>query len=98
MKIKLDEDGILLADAKVKDFVKEAIANQQDVHTAQELVLLGLRAELLELPIAQRPQVEWEVYGQQVHFDKDLRSHDAWLDPRACVSEDFLHRLILGIK
>jgi hypothetical protein len=98
MKITLDEDGILLPDTIVQDFVKEAVANRTDVHTAQELVLLGLRAELLDIPIAMRPKVEWTIYGKQVHFDKDLRSFDAWLDPRTCVSEGFLNRLILGLK
>lgn len=95
MKITLDEHGILMPDTAVEHFVKDAVLNQRDVHTAQELVVLGLRAELNDIPVDKRPQIEWVFYGKEVHFDKDMRSFDAHQDSRTSIGEGFLCRLIL---
>ena len=42
------------------------------------LTLEILRAALHEMPIDERPPITWIVYGKEVFFDKDLKSHDAF--------------------
>lgn len=82
MKVTLDEHGIELADVAMKPYVKHHLDGKLDMHFSNVLTLEILRAALHEMPIDERPPITWIVYGKEVFFDKDLKSHDAWKDPR----------------
>lgn len=82
MKFILDEHGDCIADARMAFAAQSAIQNQKDLHVANEAFLTVFRAELCKIPVANRPKIEWKIYGKEVHFDDMLRSMDAWDDPR----------------
>lgn len=76
MKFILNDNGVALGDYAVQSYIDEKIAKLEDIHTSQSLVLDVMRATLLKMPIETRPEVEWEIYGLEYHYDKDLRTND----------------------
>ena len=82
MKITLDESGMCMPDANMMSFAKEAVRLRMDVHVANIGAVDCLRAVLFKTKLMDRPIVDWKFYGETVNFDSDLRSHDAWDDPR----------------
>lgn len=94
MKITLDETGEAMADVKVESYVRHMIRHECDIHTSQLLVFDWARAVLHDIPVKERPQVEWFVYGKSITMDDDLRSFEAWADPRAQISEKALMILL----
>ncbi len=90
MRVTLDEHGIAVPDAQVQRFVDHHLLFKMDIHVSNELVILVLRAALFQKAIQDRPYIKWIFYGKDVHFDKDMRSGDAWQDPRTCVAENAL--------
>lgn len=82
MKVTLDEHGVALPDVEMEQWVKDCFEKGQDIHISNLLTLDYVRAYLKRIPADQRPQVQWFVYGCEVCFDNDLRSHDAFLDSR----------------
>lgn len=94
MKVVLDEYGVVLRDVEIPESVRSCLAHNADIHTSQVLVIMFLRAELLELYPDYRPPIDWQFYGRTVIFDADLRSNEAFLDPRERIWDDCLHRII----
>ena len=83
MKLTLDEFGRAYADVDVNAAACIHIRDNSDWHISTVSALNAIRAELKKLPVDQRPQVEWFVYGKQI-FDvnDDLRSNAMWDDLR----------------
>ena len=98
MKITLDEHGVCLPDAQVEAWVDEKMTSAADIHISNQFVLDCIRAKLVKQPIESRPQITWVVYGKEVHFDDDLRSHDAWQDERINLWDKFLMTLFEGLS
>ena len=82
MKVTLDEYGKPLADAHMPQYVAICLHERYDMHVSNELAITLLRAALYKMPKEDRPTIQWFFYDREVHFDGDLRSHDAWQDPR----------------
>lgn len=83
MKVTLDELGVALADVNMQTYVDAALLSLSDMHVANAITIDVIRASLLKMAVADRPAITWIFYGKEVHFDNDLRSHDAWNDPRS---------------
>lgn len=94
MEIKFDEFGICLADSDVKSYVQHVVNNKIDAHVSNMLIVHGIRAELHKLSIKDRPQVTWIFFGEEVHFDDDLKSADAWKDNRTDLISEFLFEIL----
>lgn len=97
MKITLDENGERIPDAKVEEWVDAMLEYKHpNVHVANMIVIDCFRSRLIQMPEWDRPKITWIFYGREVHFDKDLRSHDAWSNPLTDLSAKFLSVLIGG--
>lgn len=94
MKVTLDEHGICLADVAVESYAKHAIDNNLNIHVSNMLIIEALRYTLHKMPMDKWPSIEWSIYGKEVIFDKDLKSFDAWSDPRADLISKFLMELL----
>lgn len=95
--VRLDEDGMILADCDVKNYIEQMFfKNKQDLHLANVIAINCLRSRLIKMPIEERPEIKWVFYGVEVHFDKDLRSFDAWEHPLTNLEESFLMDLLNG--
>ncbi len=90
MIIKLSPSGIALPDSSIEDFVEESLFGKIDIHTSQELVITCIRAKLYQTKLEFRPKIKWIFYNKEVHFDNELRSFDAWDDPRTELLDKFL--------
>lgn len=78
MQFTLGTEGLTLADHEVEAVVLTHLEQQKDLAVTNELALLVLRSLLLQMPVEERPQITWFIYGKEVHFDKHMRSKDAW--------------------
>ena len=96
MKITLDETGVFMPDAAIEGYVDRMLANKADIHVSQMLVIDCIRSRLIQIPDADRPEIQWEIYGKPVRFDKWLRSGDlAWSQhPLTDLVSKFLMELI----
>lgn len=82
LRVVLWERGEAVADVRVQEWVRNHFAAHVDIETSNVTVIDAVRVYLKQLPINERPKVEWEFYGKKVTFDDDLRSDNAWDDPR----------------
>jgi hypothetical protein len=94
MNVYLTEGGPALADSQVESYVDRMLANREDIFTGQFLVVDCLRARLIKMPVADRPEVRWVFYDREVHFDDDLRSRDAYRHPLTDLTSKFLNVII----
>lgn len=92
MKVTFDDQGICLPDTKVEQYIENLLSKKEDIHVANLISIDCLRAKLKKMPVAIRPNIEWVFFGRQVHFDKDLRSYDAWFK-ETDISTQFLEQL-----
>jgi hypothetical protein len=88
MIFRLDEVGICLADVAVEPYVRNAVQSRADMHVSNALVLDVLRAVLIRMPVEQRPDITFLIYGKRVTFNRHMRSEDAWTDPRMSIGMD----------
>ena len=82
MRVTLDESGKCFPDHQMLEVVKKAIADNSDFHTSNQLAWDLMRAELFRIPVENRPSVEWFVYGHKIRMNQQMRSQDAYCDPR----------------
>lgn len=94
MIIKLDENGIAIPDVHIDLFVQTHIKHELDIHISNEAVITCVRATLKEMKTFARPDIQWIFYGNEVHFDNDLKSLDAYNDPRTCITGEHLFRCL----
>lgn len=90
MKVILNENGVALGDYAVQSYIDEKLSKREDIHVSQLMTIDVLRATLLKMPIEDRPEIEWEFYGEDFYYDKDLRTPNHFNDPRLNVWEDAL--------
>jgi hypothetical protein len=95
MKVTLDETGITLADVAMQSYIDHKLSSNADIHVSNALVVDLLRATLYKMDPANRPDITWIFYGKEVHFDNNLRSNDAWNDPRTDIHSQALSDLLL---
>lgn len=94
MRVIFDELGVALADVAAQSYVDSKLTSMANIHVSNAMTIDVLRATLVKMPIASRPEITWIFYGKEVHFDNDLRSHDAWHDSRSNVHDAALSDLI----
>jgi len=95
MLVTLDEEGKILADCDVEVWIDFKLQEKADIHVANFLSIDCLRSLLVKMKPADRPQIKWVFYGKEVHFDKDVRSLDAWSSsPLVDLQGKFLNELI----
>lgn len=82
MKVILDEIGISLADVAVQPYIDNMLSSKSDIHVSNFIVIDLLRATLYKMDPANRPEITWIFYGNEVHFDENMRSINAWSDER----------------
>ena len=99
MKVILDEKGEAIPDAEVESRALYTIDIFRDpddpnffYHVSNMLAIDALRAKLAEIPIAERPEIQWEIYGKEVHFNEYLAGQNeekAWENPLTWLSGHF---------
>ena len=94
MKIILDENGSALSDVSALVLAKKVAKEHLDAHVSNFVFIDCLRAELLKIEVSNRPVIEWVFYGRPVEFNADMRSNDAWDDPRSNIQDDALMTLM----
>lgn len=94
MIIKLDENGIAIPDVHIDLFVQTHIKHELDIHVSNELVINCIRSVLVQMKTFARPNIQWIFYGKEVHFDDDLRSHDASTDSRVDYLTKYLFKIM----
>ena len=92
MNIIFDKLGVAMPDADVPEFARNAVVQNQDVHTSNELVLTWLRATLVLIPEDKRPPTTWSLCGVAVEADDHMHL-DYWPE-EACLSQRALEILI----
>ncbi len=92
---RLDEKGEAIPDAEIEKRVQQWIhGDGRLLHTSNVLVLHCARHLLVQMPVDERPEIRWGVYGEEVHFDNDLRSNDAWHDSRTVLIDRYFESLL----
>lgn len=94
MIIRLDEHGSALPDAYIEECAEAHLERRMDIHTSQMLMIHCLRSMLRQMLVQNRPEVKWIFYGTEVHYDKNLKSFDAYRHPLTNLEEKFLYELI----
>ena len=97
MQVRLDEDGLCMPDVCVEQYIRSALDERRDIHVGNVNAIDCLRALLNETTEIDRPQIDWVFYGRTVHFDKDMRSEDAWFD-EVEINSRFLERILYNNK
>jgi hypothetical protein len=94
MTVTLDERGRTYPDVQVVGRAQHVVGQRKHWHVANLISVNALRSTLLEKPKEDRPEISWVFYGEEVHFDENLRSDDAWRDPRANLDASILDALL----
>lgn len=96
MIVKLDNDGVALADDKIESWVAEKFEHLPygDIHVSNVLTIQCIRYLLHKMDVADRPDVTWIFYGDEVNFDQNLKSYDAWHHDTVNLIEKFLMELL----
>lgn len=83
-----------MADIAIEPFVKHALENRINIDTSQAVVIDVFRGFFHDLPIEDRPEVRWFMYGKEIFFDKDVKSHEWGSDERCQVWERALSKVL----
>jgi len=94
MQFILDEHGTSVKDCDIHSLCDEAIKNQSNIHVANALVFDVFRSKIKSIPLENRPNVKWFIYGKEISVDKNMKSWDAWKDERMNIAEKALFKLI----
>ncbi len=94
MTVTLDERGKTYPDVQVVGRAQQVVGQRKHWHVANLISVNALRAVLRERSKKDRPEVSWVFYGKEVHFDDNLRSEDAWGDPRVNLDTLILNSLL----
>ena len=96
--ITLDEEGQVLSDAQIEQWVDTVLDAGIDIHVANMLTIDCIRARLLAKQTKRSgdplPGIKWVFYGKEVHFDCNLRSFDAYQHPLTDLTSKFLGELL----
>lgn len=92
MIIEICEDGLAFSDMKVREIAKSAVENNVDISSSNLLLMLAVRAELVKIHPDDRPAVTFIIWGEEIPFDRDVRTSHNYKDTWEEIMFDILNQ------
>ncbi len=94
MLVYLDKQGTCLPDVEIEEYVDKKLEFYEDFHVSQMLIIDCLRSKLTQIPIDKRPQIVWNFYGKEVHYNEYMASINAYEDERTVMNVHFSETIL----